>query len=172
MKTIDHRRMNLGTLLAASALAVMLALTGCKPKQEAAPVVKPQVHAPATLSDEAGWKAYYQDVISRNEQGVDGNVSPYFLPDPATKDYDGLYQRQLNAISDVAARGVTPGNMVCFMSPDSTKMADLVVAAFAKAAPGSMKKVVVLFVGKPEDNERVKAAVTPSGATYRFVGFD
>jgi hypothetical protein len=59
--------------------------------------------------------------------------------------------------------------MLAFGSPDSAKMGDLVVAAYKDAAPGSMKGVIVMFIGKAADNERVKAAVAPSGATYRFV---
>jgi hypothetical protein len=75
----------------------------------------------------------------------------------------------LSGVSDTVARGVLPGNLLAFMSPDSTRMADLVVAAFKNPSAGSMKGVIVIFVGKTEDNERVKAAVTPTGATYRFI---
>jgi hypothetical protein len=32
-----------------------------------------------------------------------------------------------------------------------------------------MKGVKVLFIGAPADSERVKAAVAPSEATYKFV---
>ncbi|HEY2345933.1 MAG TPA: hypothetical protein VGH80_08615 [Xanthomonadaceae bacterium] len=171
MKAVAYSRKNLMTLLALPALAAMLALSGCKPKEAPAPEVKAPMHAPANQSDEAGWKAYYQDVIARNSDGVDGNISPYFLPAPDAKDYDAMYNRQLESVTDVASRGVLPGNMLAFMSPDSTKMADLVVAAFAKASGGSMKKVIVLFVGKAADNDRVKAVIVPTGATYRFVEF-
>ena len=43
------------------------------------------------------------------------------------------------------------------------------MAAFKNPSAGAMKGVIVLFVGKAEDNDRVKAAVTATGATYRFV---
>jgi hypothetical protein len=59
--------------------------------------------------------------------------------------------------------------MLAFMSPDSTKMGDLVVDAFKGASPGSMKKVIVLFVGKAADKDRVQAAVAPTGCIFRFV---
>ncbi|MBS0457662.1 MAG: hypothetical protein JSS44_10075 [Proteobacteria bacterium] len=158
--------------LAVPALALLLVLGGCKKHEEAKAVVAAPLHAPAALTDDKAWQDYYQDVIGRNSQGVDGNTFPYYLPAPGGADYDDQYGRQLQGVSDSLQRGVLPGNMLAFMSPDSTKMADLVVAAFAKASPGSMKKVTVLFVGKPADNDRVKAAVEPTGATYKFVGFD
>ena len=48
-------------------------------------------------------------------------------------------------------------------------MADLVVAAFDGVPADSMKGVRVLFIGKPADGDRVKAAVTPAGVDYVFV---
>ncbi len=162
---------SLARWLAVPALAMLLVLSGCK-KEEKVAVVAAPLHAPAKLTDDAGWQAYYQDVIGRNSQGIQGTTSAYYLPAPGGADYDDQYARQLQQVSDAAGRGVQPGNLLAFMSPDSTKMADLVVAAFAKASPGSMKNVVVLFVGKPADNDRVKAAVAPSGATYKFIEFN
>ncbi len=35
--------------------------------------------------------------------------------------------------------------------------------------PNSMKGVKVLFIGAQADSDRVKAAVDPSGATFKFV---
>ena len=45
----------------------------------------------------------------------------------------------------------------------------MVVEAFKDVPPGSMKGVKVLFIGKAEDNDRVKAAVAPAGVDYTFV---
>lgn len=155
--------------LAIPALAMMLALTGCKKKEDTTAKVAAPLHAPASQTDDAGWQAYYQDVIARNSDGVDGQTFPYYLPTPGGPDYEDQYKRQLDTVTETAARGALPGNMIAFMSPDSTRMADLVVAAFAKASPGSMKKVVVLFIGKTADDARVKAVIEPTGAIYRFV---
>ncbi len=148
--------------------AILLLFAGCK-KQEAPVVVAAPLHAPASQTDDAGWKAYFQDVISHNRQGVTDTSNAYYLPAPGTADYDGKYTRQLQGVHDTAARGVLPGNLLAFMSPDSTKMADLIVAAFKDASAGSMKGVIVLFVGHAADNDRVQAVVAPTGATYRFV---
>ncbi|MBS0192945.1 MAG: hypothetical protein JSR34_01710 [Proteobacteria bacterium] len=172
MKTHHHSFVSRFHWLAIPALAVLLAFSGCKKHEDAAPKVSAPLHAPATLTDDAGWQAYYQDVIARHSDGVGGMVSPYYLPAPGGPDYDGQYARQLQMVSDAVARGVLPDNMLCFMSPDSTKMADLIVEAFKKTSPGSMKKVIILFVGKAADSDRVKAAVEPSGAIYKFVEFN
>ena len=48
-------------------------------------------------------------------------------------------------------------------------MADLIVEAFADASAGSFNEVRVLFIGKPEDSDRVAQAVAASGAEYVFV---
>jgi hypothetical protein len=90
----------------------------------------------------------------------------YYLASNADQ---GAYDRQLEQASNAMARGVTSGNMVAFGSPDSTRIADMAVASFAKAEPNTFKGVRVLFVGAAADQERVKAAVEPSGATFVFV---
>ncbi|MBS0212476.1 MAG: hypothetical protein JSR26_04740 [Proteobacteria bacterium] len=172
MKNTASKLASRARWMAIPALAVMLAFSGCKKHEAAAPKVAAPLHAPATLTDDAAWQAYYQDVIARHSDGIGGMVSPYYLSAPGGPDYEGQYSRLQQMVSDTVARGVTPDNMLCFMSPDSTKMADLIVDTFKKTSPGSMNKVVILFVGKAADSDRVKAAVTPSGATYKFVEFN
>jgi hypothetical protein len=140
---------------------------GCK--QAEAPV---QAAAPLTApagTDDTAWKNYLQDVIKHHMDGVTDRVSPYYLPAQGGADFQGKYDRQLQGVQEVVGRGVLPGNMLAFGSPDSGKMADLVVAAFKDSGAGSMKSVIVLFIGKAADSDRVKAAVATSGATYRFV---
>ena len=77
--------------------------------------------------------------------------------------------RQLQSVNEAVQRGVPTGNLLAFMSPDSTRMADLIEAAFKNSPAGNMKGVIILFVGKQADSARVQAAVANSGATYRFV---
>lgn len=79
------------------------------------------------------------------------------------------YSRLLEKASMDIARGILEGNMLAFASPDSAKMADLVVASFAGVEEGKMEGVRLLFIGDAVDNDRVKAAVEPSGVTYVFV---
>ena len=168
MNAQSNRSRTLAALLA-PALIGLLAVSGCKKQEAAAPVVAAPLHAPKDQGDKKAWIAYYQDVVGRNSKDIEGTTSPYFLPAPNVSKYQEMYDVQLGMVSGAVGRGVLPGNMLAFMSPDSTKMADLVVEAFKKASPGSFKKVTVLFIGKAEDNDRVKAAVEPSGATYKFI---
>ena len=144
-----------------------LLFTGCKPAQAPVQAVAPPT-APANNDDKA-WQNYLQYVIAHNMEGVTDRTSNYYLPASGGVDYQGKYDRQLQGVQEAVQRGVLPGNMLTFGSPDSAKIADLVVAAYKDSGAGSMKGVIVLFIGKAADKERVAAAVAPSGATFKFV---
>jgi len=77
----------------------------------------------------------------------------------------GRVQDQLDS---VVAATVLPGNMVAAGGPNSATTAQVMESAFKQAAPGSFKGVVVLFIGDKADEAAVKAAVEPSGATFKF----
>lgn len=157
-------------LLLTAVLALPL-LAACKKEEAAKPAEKPPLTAPASLDDEKAWEAYVVDVVQRRVEAEGLNTNPYvyFLPPESKPGFQDEYNRLLEKATVDAARGITEGNMLAFASPSSAKMADLVVAAFAKAQPGSMKGVKFVFIGKPEDSERVKAAVAPTGVDYVFV---
>ncbi|MFY2765450.1 hypothetical protein [Arenimonas sp. MALMAid1274] len=157
-------------------IALLLSLTvlaGCQ-KEEAAPPPPAALVAP-TDSDDAAWKAYLGQVVNANQAGVTDRIFPYYLPmnsaEPAEGDQDGKtqYDRQLENVTAVVQRTVLPGNLLAFGSPDSAKMADLIVAAFANPDPNALKGSQVLFIGKPADSDRVKAAVEAAGGKYIFV---
>jgi hypothetical protein len=163
---------------AAMLFAIALALAACTsgdeveaPKKAAAPVV---LVAPASENDDA-WKTYLQQVVGQNMGGVTDRVYPYYLPansgvpTPGDLENKSQYDRQLENVSGVVIRTVLPGNMLAFGSPDSTKMADLVVAAFTGAKSDALRGSQVLFIGKRADSDRVKAAVEASGAKFIFV---
>lgn len=164
------------------ALMLLLCLAGlsaCQQEEEATGAKKEEaalapLAAPAT-ADDGAWKAYLQQVVARNQSGVTERVYPYYLPansstpDEADPDKRSQYDRQLENISNVIARSVLPGNMLAFGSPDSAKMGDLIVAAFTGAKADALKGSQVLFIGKAEDNERVKAAAEAAGAKFVFV---
>lgn len=159
-------------LLSTFGLAACQSSDEPEPEKAAAPLA--ELHAPAGADDTA-WKTYLQQVVGRNMQGVTDRVYPYYLPAnsgvPTPGDADGKsqYDRQLDNVSGVVQRTVLPGNMLVFGSPDSAKMADLIVAAFTGAAPTAMKGSIVLFIGQSADKDRVKAAVEAAGAKYVFV---
>jgi hypothetical protein len=74
-------------------------------------------------------------------------------------------QDQLNTVVQAT---VLPGNMVAAGGPSSATTAQVLETAFKQASPGSFKGVVVLFIGDQADEAAVKAAVEPSGATFKF----
>jgi hypothetical protein len=157
-------------------LALLLSLTllaGCEKKEEA-PVAPAALVAP-TDGDDMAWKEYLGKVVGQNQEGVTDRVFPYYLPmnsdtlTEADKDGRTQYARQLENVNTVVLRTVLPGNMLAFGSPDSTKMADLIVAAFTGAEPDALKGSQVLFIGSPADRDRVKAAVEAAGAKFVFV---
>jgi hypothetical protein len=168
------------SLFVVLALGLTLALSACEtqdPDELAAKAAKAplaELHAPATPDDKL-WAPYLQQVVSRNEAGVTDHTTAYYLPadsdTPSPEDSDGKskYARQLENITTVVERTVLPGNMLAFGSPNSTRMADLIVAAFSAGAADAMKGSQVLFIGKAEDSARVQAAVEAVGAKYIFV---
>lgn len=145
-----------------------LPLAACK-KDEAAKVeAPPPMSAPAT-DDRQAWVNYLNDVVPRNMGGITNQPYVYFLPAADTADFQEQYNRLLVKAQTDVGRGIITGNMLAYASPASAEMADLVVASFEGIPPESMKGVRVLFIGKPADNERVKAAVEPAGVNYVFV---
>ena len=157
-------------ILRMSAIALTLvALVACNKKEEAAPVAAAPVvlAAPADGNDMA-WKQYLQSVVKQNMEGIRSSPYMYYLPAGSGADFEEQFDRQLDNVGATVARGVLPGNMLAFGSPESTRMADLIVEAFKGAQPASMKDVRVLFIGNAPDAERAKAAVEPTGATFVF----
>lgn len=115
------------------------------------------------------WQAYLQQVVTSNMEGISNTPYAYFVPSakyPENEDSIGRVQGQVN---DVVAATVLPGNMIAVGGPDSSTSALVLESAFKQASPGSFKGVVVLFIGDQADEAAVKAAVDPSGATFKFV---
>ena len=170
-------------------------LTACNKQEEAKKVEAPVAAAlPTDPNDKQAWQMYLVSVAKLHMEGIRERPYMYYLPagtKPATPveapaegagdsapslastdapadGEDEEYNRQLDNVTGVVGRGVLPGNMLAFGSPDSTRMANLVIEAFTGIPAGSMKDVRVLFVGAAADAERVKAAVEPSGANFIF----
>jgi hypothetical protein len=76
--------------------------------------------------------------------------------------------RVQDQLDTVVQATVLPGNMVAAGGPSSATTAQVLETAFKQASPGSFKGVVVLFIGDQADEAAVKAAVEPSGATFKF----
>lgn len=159
-------------LIAAAALTATLALSACnKPAADAQQDTQAQqVQKPADKNDSKGWSAYLGQLVQANLKGMKA-AQPYaYMVTPGvTADDIAKNDRQLGNVKDVVSRGVLPGNLLAFAGPDSAKTADLLVAAFADARPGSFKDVIVLFIGDKADEQRVDDALKPTGATVHFV---
>ncbi len=155
-----------------AACAMTLALSACDKKEEAAAPTEQAaevVALPAKTAAPAEWKKYLAAVVMQNMQGVKSN-RPYMYFVPGGDDGKAVIDRsnQLDNVSVAVSRGVLPGNMLAFGGPDSAITADLIIDSFKEAGTGTFKDVTVLFVGAQVDSDRVKEALTNSGATYRF----
>ena len=147
---------------------LVLPFTACK-KQEAP---KAEVAAPLsvpTSDDATAWRAYVNDVATRNMDGITNSPFVYFLPSEKTEGFGGLYERLLEKLEQDLSRGIMEGNMLVFASPAQDKTTEMVEAAFKGVPPASMKGVKVVFVGTPILGERVRTAVEPTGVKYIFV---
>lgn len=161
-------------LLAALALTGSLALSGCgnnaDENAQQATEQTAQATKPTDPNDAKAWNTYLGQIVQKNMQGMTADRPyPYLVNAGDTEDDQAKRQRQLENVQDTVARGVLPGNMLVFAGPDSAKTADLIIAAFKDAKPGSFKDVIILFIGDQTDQERVTTALQPTGANLRFV---
>ena len=157
---------NMTRMILVAILALPL-LAGCK-KEEAPKVEAQPLSAPAS-DDLDAWRAYLQDAVPRNMGKITNQPYVYLLPGESAPDFQAQYDRMLEKAHNDVGRGIIAGNMLAYASPASARMADIVIASFENVEPDTMKGVRVLFIGKAEDNDRVKAVVEPAGVNYVFV---
>jgi len=177
-KLISSKMKSYIRLLAFAAASAVL-LTACGPSDEekakaaeaaaAAEAAKP-VPMPTNPTDKPAWQQYLSKTVMQNMKGVKSNHPyMYFVPGGEGADQDSARKDQVDNVSTTMQRGVLPGNMMAFGGPESKRTADLVVDAAKSAQDGSLKGVLVLFVGAQADGDRVKDSLAKSGAEYRFV---
>lgn len=165
-------------IITASALVLGLALSACGKKEEENKAAAPAVVAVPTNDDSMAWKQYLSSIAVKPEyqEVVTDRTIPYFLPvnsktadnDPKNPEVSSPYSRQMEVVKPAIERTVTKGNLLVFGSPDSKTMADFIVEAFTGAVPTALSGSHVLFIGKSEDAERVKAAVEAVGGGFLF----
>jgi len=143
-------------------------LAACNKSEDKSAAVAEAPLAAPTTNDGTAWDTYLTKVVTQKIEGAT-NVYLYTLPDPAGADFQGEYDRQLEKAQGDVARGGVEGTLLAFGSQNSAKSADLAIASFAQAQPGTMKGVRVMFIGAQADADRVKAAVEPSGAKFEFI---
>ena len=156
-------------------LAAVLGLSACTTPEgegETAKAAKVVAQLPAPSSnDDKLWKPYLAQQIGKHMDVVTDRVISYYLPaDNATVEADGRtkYDRLSEGVTAAVSRTVLPGNLLAFGSPDSKRMADMIVSAFSGAKPDALKGSHVLFIGKAEDSARIQPLVEASGAKYIF----
>jgi hypothetical protein len=175
--------------VAAIALLGTLGLAACNSNQSDQPAAQAKLTKPTDPNDMKAWSAYLSQIVEENIGDITNTPYAYFVPDvpvqvaaagtaageagtaavPASassaEETLGRVQDQINTVVQAT---VLPGNMVAAGGPNSATTAAVLENAFKQAAPGSFKGVVVLFIGDKADEAAVKAAVDPSGATFKF----
>jgi len=160
-------------LIAALVLTAALSLSACGKKQadqQASQQATQQLSKPTSQTDSKAWNAYLGQLVQNNLQGMKASQPyAYLVTAGDTDEAKAQNDRQLQSVQDTVARGVLPGNLLAFAGPVSSMTADLVVAAFKDAKPGSFKDVIIVFIGDKADEQRVTDALKPTGATFHFV---
>lgn len=154
--------------IAAIALLGTLGLSACNNKQQANTTTEARATKPSSSTDIKGWGAYLTQIVQDNLGNVTNTPYVYFVPSAADPSEQASIARTQDQLNTVVAATVLPGNMVAVGGPSSSTTAQVMETAFKQAAPGSFKGVVVLFIGDKADEAAVKAAVGPSGATFKF----
>ena len=154
----------------ALALAATFTLSACNKGEQAdtQPAQPTQVSKPTSPTDIKAWQAYLTQIIRDHMNGIQNSPYVYFVPAGDTPDDQATRGRVQDTLNGVVAQTVLPGNMIAAGGPDSGMTADVLVAAFKNAQPGSFKGVAVLFIGNTADRQRVRDAIAPSGADFRF----
>ena len=177
---------------------LVLPLAACQQEEEVQVTETAPLSAPAT-DDRNEWRAYLNDVVGRNMEGIYNQPYVYLVPPardtaadvPESVDEtevvegaegsvgpelvegaeaaDAEYLRLAERAEMDLARGIVRGNLLAYAGADSGRVADLVVRAFEDVPEDTMDGVRVLFIGDQADNERVQQAVAASGVEYIFI---
>jgi hypothetical protein len=181
--------------IAAIALLGTVGLSACNNNGGSQANTQAKATRPTSSTDIKGWQAYLTQIVEDNLGNITNTPYVYFVPDvpvqaaaSATTAASGASAgaagtaavpasassavatlgRVQDQLDTVVAATVLPGNMVAAGGPNSATTAQVLENAFRQATPGSFKGVVVLFIGDKADEAAVRAAVEPSGATFKF----
>ena len=154
--------------IAAIALFGTLGLSACNKGHEGQASTEAKATKPTSSTDIKGWQAYLTQIVQDNLGNITNTPYVYFVPSSSSPADQATIGRVQDQINTVVAATVLPGNMIAAGGPSSATTAQVLETAFKQAAPGSFKGVVVLFIGDKADEAAVKAAIEPSGATFKF----
>ncbi|MEZ5439036.1 MAG: hypothetical protein R3F22_06730 [Lysobacteraceae bacterium] len=123
---------------------------------------------PSDPADKKAWGKYMSSVMKENMSRIRGRPTAYFLVSSQDPEFEGKLEGMREQVGGFLARGVVPRSLIAFASPESTALADLMVEEFEATQAGTLRDVRILFIGAAEDEERVRAAVEPTGAEFVF----
>jgi hypothetical protein len=151
-------------------LAFCLSSCGHQQAQSPQVAVKPPVVKPANPNDIKAWNAYLADAPRPQLEGIVNNPYKFLVPsgdDPAARDRRKMVE---GALTSMASSNSFPGTVITVGGPDPVKTADVLVAAFGKARPDSLKALILVYIGDEANRARVQKVVAASGAELRFTG--
>ena len=148
-------------------IVLLSGLSGCGSENPSPAVAEqPHVARPANPNDVQAWRDYMGKVAD----SPSGVVRPYKFLVPSGTDAMALEQRTQveQALGAMAAGNSFPGNVIAIGGADPAKTADVVVAAFGKAKPASLKALTVLYIGDDANQARAGKIISASGAGFRY----
>lgn len=145
------------------AAAAVFALSGCEEKVEEV-AADPALTVPTGQNNDE-WKAYViataKTYIPKDQGGrVFTTFAEFGQEEEKT---ERMIQNTINFLS----AGVAKGTFLAFAG-DSALVRRVIEEAFAEPEEGKLVEVTVLFIGNPEDEAAVRAAIEPWGPTVLF----
>jgi hypothetical protein len=168
---VTFRKVSFCLVLSLSLLACQKPSSDATEQKQAAPVV---VLTAPTDGDPEAWKAYLRQEITPHVDRRFKRPYTYLIPlvdqaSPEHEEQQRQYDAQFENVQNVVGRGIQAGTMLAFGGPDSKSVGNVIVESFRLAGPKTLKGVRVLVIAKPEERERVTAAVAPSEAELVWV---
>ncbi|HET7931754.1 MAG TPA: hypothetical protein VFL63_10265 [Rhodanobacteraceae bacterium] len=153
--------------IACFALLGTLGLAACSHSQNQTETTT-RLTRPTDPTDINAWANYLKQIVTDNLGTISNPPYVYYVPSSQNPADAATIARVQEQVSNMVLGTVLPGNLVAVGGPSSATTAQVMETAFKGAAAGSFKGVVVLFIGDKADEEAVKEAVAPSGATFKF----
>lgn len=143
--------------------SALFVLNACQPE---APKQDPALTMPTNPADAMAWKKYAGNVAKLYApKDKSGRIYSIYVDHQANEEQ---IKQRIDQIKNQIAPGLAEGTILLYASPDSKVMADIIVGAFVEPRADALKGTSVIYLGKAEDQDRVRAAVTAWGAAFTF----
>jgi hypothetical protein len=153
------------------ALVITVAMSACgrRQGQEVTSTSSAHIATPTNPNDTAAWETYMVQVGKVNNHGMANRPYLFIVPSGDVPSAHDRRQQIQQALTDMASRNGFPGNVIAVGGPDPAMTADVLVAAFGAAKPGSLKTLSLIYTGDDADKLRVEKSIATAGATFRYV---